>query len=396
MDRKRPKGFRLAWQRPAEGQDGGSAGLLQDTSAQAMVEMALIAPLLFIILFGIMELALLFNAFQQVHYAAFVAARSAIVTIPAAYPKGPDEDREDPYKMAQEGNKTPKKDAMERAAEIAMIPVSTPITAVIGEGLGNLPETLSNLDTRFNQLLEDLGISGLSSSDLPFAEFFDELNNLGDLRSLGGLLDRFRNLGAALPPEAGRAYARFRPSDLLDPRAPGVGTAWAQPNIPGIRQLQTDEMDVPEELGTLEILARSGEKFITSMLATKARVVDPDTKDPLSDDHGYAPGEIITVRVTHYYNPKMPVVRKIFWWLYVQIRIREKVREYMEDAGLTRLPEDTVKEIEDRLTKALTNFLAGIDLPYYPIPIHGEATLQVEGDRWCSPSINQSLDPCPY
>ena len=135
-------------------------GLVEDTSAQAMVEFAIVAPILLIIIFGIMELALMFNAYQQVHYAAFVAVRSAIVTIPEAYPKGPDEDREDPYLMAQEGSKTPKRNAMELAAEIAMIPVSSPISGVVSDGIGNLPNMLSNLEAQFNNLMSDLGISG--------------------------------------------------------------------------------------------------------------------------------------------------------------------------------------------------------------------------------------------
>lgn len=386
-----------------------------------MVEFALIAPLLLIIIFGIMELALMFNAYQQVHYAAFVAARSAIVMVPAAYPKGPDEDREDPYLMAQTGSKTPKKDAMELAAEIAMIPVSSPFSAIVADGLGSLPSLLSGLDTQFNQLMSDAGMSGTSADNLPFADFFNRLGNPGSLGNAGDILNGLNNvgslsnilhglpgLGSSLEPEtAGRAFARFHPLDLLDRNPPGSATAWAMggsgggapsaPNIPGMPQVHVGEMTVPGELGLPDILIRSADKFITSMLATKARAIDPITKAPLPDDFSYRAGEPLTVRVTHYYNPKMPIVRKIFWKAYLTFGIRAQVHEYMESSGISgALPAAVAAELEDHLVTALVNFLGGIDLPYYPIPIHAEATLQVEGDRWCSGSLNNSLDPCPY
>lgn len=428
--KRRQQGFRLVWTRSAGG--GRTSGLVEDTSAQAMVEFAIVAPLLIIIIFGIMELALMFNAYQQVHYAAFVAVRSAIVTIPEAYPKGPDEDREDPYLMAQEGSKTPKRNAMELAAEIAMIPVSSPISAVVSDGIGNLPSMLSNLETQFNNLMSDLGLSGGSSSGLPFADFFDGLGNLGSLGdmsnitdglgSMGNLLNLlqgFPGLGSFLSPDlAGQAFARFHPSDILDRRSPSAPSAWAlgsgggggggdleSAGIPGMRQVHTEAMTVPGEMGLPEIILRSADKLVTSMLATKARAIDPTTKEPLADDFAYKPGESLTVRVTHYYNPKMPVVRKIFWKLYLMFGIRERVNEYMESSGLAgTLPEAMANEMRDQLTNAIGNFLGGIDLPYYPIPIHADATLPIEGNRWCTavsrdpapqagPGANE---PCPY
>jgi hypothetical protein len=362
-----------------------------------MVEFAIIAPLLFIIIFGIMELALMFNAYQQVHYAAFVAVRSAIVHIPDTYPN--EGDTEGPYTMAQAGSNTPKKDAMERAAEIAMMPVSSPISAIAAEGIGNLSDLLSGLQDALN----DAG-GGLSPGDLPFGDMFEQLANAGDLGSLGqnaqdimgglgslgDLVNGVTGLLSSAPRTPGRLFARWNPTDLLhESRPPATAIAWALgsgggggssniPNIPGIRQVDTDSMEVPALQTMPEMLTRAADKLVTSMIATKARAIDPVTKKPREDDT-YARGEALTVRVTHYYNLKMPVVRTIFWRIYLTLRLRQVVVEV--------LPTGSPDALVDEVTNRLADFLGGVDLPYYPIAINADATLQIEGDRWCSPSV---------
>ncbi|MCP4714761.1 MAG: hypothetical protein GY868_06550 [Deltaproteobacteria bacterium] len=76
---------------------------------QAMVEFAIVFPVLFLLFLMLIQTALLLTARQVVHYASFCAARSAIVWIPA------------------EGNDTALKKA-QQAAEIACIPISPRLT----------------------------------------------------------------------------------------------------------------------------------------------------------------------------------------------------------------------------------------------------------------------------
>ncbi|MBN1521058.1 MAG: pilus assembly protein [Candidatus Aureabacteria bacterium] len=56
------------------------AAFLKETRAQAMVESAIVLPLFLTIVFGIMQMALVFNAKFILNYAAYTACRIGIVT----------------------------------------------------------------------------------------------------------------------------------------------------------------------------------------------------------------------------------------------------------------------------------------------------------------------------
>lgn len=377
-------------------------GFLRDTSAQAMVEFAIIAPVLFTLIFGVMELALMFNAYQQVHYAAFAAARSAIVYIPVSEP---------PFSMPQNGGGAP----MERAAILAMMPVASPITGVISDGLPGLKGNLANLDEKFAEAMAALGLGGFSAHDLPFVDFFDKLGSFGgDIQSLkdkilgqgplNGATDMYAgddligDIAGWNPLIAKNAWAAPAPTPPPSPfgwnpywwGAPDPEPDTMPSTLPGVENYLRDRTtEKISSLNLAELLKHSADKYVTAYLATTARIIDADSKEktPLPDDHKYSPGEAITVQVTFYYSPKMPVVRKVFWSVYLMARLEPMIRDYLINTmGLGSLPEDKLNELVTAIAKMLSQFIAAVDLPYYPIPIKGDATLQVEGDRWCSAS----------
>ncbi len=79
-------------------------------SGMAMIEFAIVFPLLFFLFLTIIQITMLYIAKQMVNYAAFYAARSATVWVPEYDPKRTD------TKVIQE--------KIERAASIACIPLA--------------------------------------------------------------------------------------------------------------------------------------------------------------------------------------------------------------------------------------------------------------------------------
>ena len=92
-------------------------------SGQSIVEFVIVFPVLFLLFLTILQVALLLNARHLVHYAAFYAARAAIVWQPA--------------KVSQKI----KDDKIKRAAVIACLPISPKISGIIPAGI---PPSLGN------------------------------------------------------------------------------------------------------------------------------------------------------------------------------------------------------------------------------------------------------------
>ena len=97
-----------------EGGLGGEAGT-------ATIEFALVFPVLLVMVLTLIQTTLMFTGNLFIHYAAFSAARRAIVEIPRDLPG------EGPNRIALSNSR--KREGIRRAAVLAMMPVSGPGTA---------------------------------------------------------------------------------------------------------------------------------------------------------------------------------------------------------------------------------------------------------------------------
>jgi hypothetical protein len=112
---------------------------------QAMTEVAVSFPVLLVTTLILMQLALMFQAKNVVTYAAFAAARAAIVWIPAE--AGGDGKHEINVGGGQ------KWDKIQQAAAMACIPISPKVTTILGP-IG------SPIDSVLNSTLGALGVPG--------------------------------------------------------------------------------------------------------------------------------------------------------------------------------------------------------------------------------------------
>ena len=109
---------------------------LSDDSGVAMVEFVLVTPILLIVTLLLVQTMLVFTGLFYVQYAAFAAARSAIVQIPM--------DSSEPRNEIMTSRGSNKFDAIESAAMIAVLPVSgresgsTVVASEIAAGLGEV------------------------------------------------------------------------------------------------------------------------------------------------------------------------------------------------------------------------------------------------------------------
>jgi Flp pilus assembly pilin Flp len=105
-----------------------------DQGGTAAIEMALLLPFALMITLVIVQAALLFNANMVVHYAAFCAARMAVVTVPADYTDIDDEaaNRVNPPEIQP----SDKLERIRRAAVMALIPISHSLNSDSGDPIG--------------------------------------------------------------------------------------------------------------------------------------------------------------------------------------------------------------------------------------------------------------------
>ncbi len=121
------------------------------TRGQAMTEFAISFPIVLITTLILMQLALMYQAKNVVTYAAFSAARAAIVYIPA------ENDNEGKHTINIDGGD--KIDKINQAAAMACVPIS-PRASVVLDGLPFVGDIVSSAFSTFSQLMSGLGLAG--------------------------------------------------------------------------------------------------------------------------------------------------------------------------------------------------------------------------------------------
>ena len=122
---------------PEQGR-GAIAGLLRDERATATVEFALVFPLLLAFALILAQTAMLVTGNLYVHYAATSAARVASLHVPRELRAVSGE----PINVIRLGTRSPKFDAVTRAAVVAVAPAAGRIDAA-GSAYGGVPEALA-------------------------------------------------------------------------------------------------------------------------------------------------------------------------------------------------------------------------------------------------------------
>jgi hypothetical protein len=118
-------------------------------AGQAMTEVAISFPVLLITTLILMQLALMFQARNVVTYAAFSAARAAIVWIPASIPT------EDTHVIQIDGGT--KIDKIQQAAAMACVPISPKASNVMG-GVPFIGDLIASSSVAFTSLVSVLGL----------------------------------------------------------------------------------------------------------------------------------------------------------------------------------------------------------------------------------------------
>jgi len=121
------------------------------TRGQAMTEFAISFPIVLITTLILMQLALMYQAKNVVTYAAFSAARAAIVYIPAEM------DGEGKHSVNADGGD--KFDKIQQAAAMACVPIS-PRASVVLDGLPFVGDIIASAFSTFSQMMSSLGIAG--------------------------------------------------------------------------------------------------------------------------------------------------------------------------------------------------------------------------------------------
>ena len=119
-------------------------------AGQAMTEVAVSFPILLITTLILMQLALMFQARNVVTYAAFSAARAAIVWIPARVPL--DENlpiTEDSHQINMDGGE--KLEKIRQAAAMACVPISPKASTVLG-GVPFIGDLIASSSAAFSSL----------------------------------------------------------------------------------------------------------------------------------------------------------------------------------------------------------------------------------------------------
>ena len=121
------------------------------TQGQAMTEFAISFPIVLITTLILMQLALMYQAKNVVTYAAFAAARAAVVYIPS------EEGGEAKHSINLDGGE--KIDKIQQAAAMACIPIS-PRASVVLDGLPFVGDIVSQAFSAFSQMMSAFGIAG--------------------------------------------------------------------------------------------------------------------------------------------------------------------------------------------------------------------------------------------
>lgn len=124
-------------------------------AGQAMTEVAISFPILLITTLILMQLALMFQARNIVTYAAFSAARAAIVWIPA------ENGVEGPNQINESGEKFEK---IQQAAAMACIPISPRATTVLGP-VPFLGDIIAQSSVAFTALVSVFGLPSSYASN---------------------------------------------------------------------------------------------------------------------------------------------------------------------------------------------------------------------------------------
>lgn len=120
-------------------------------SGQAMTEVAVSFPVLLITTLILLQLALMYQAKNVVTYAAFAAARAAIVWIPA------EAEDEGKHQITIDGGA--KWDKIHQAAAMACVPIS-PKASVVLDGLPFIGDIVADAFSVFSSMLSSLGLAG--------------------------------------------------------------------------------------------------------------------------------------------------------------------------------------------------------------------------------------------
>ena len=266
--------------------------LRREECGQAMVEFVIVFPVLFVFFLTIVQSALLMSARQVVHYAAFCAARAAMV--------GFDENQS------------------ARAAQLACAPI----------------------------------VPRISVAEL--AQYRSGLLNV--IRGLSGL-------GSEYPELAGRIAAAI-------PYIPGLDMGTKLTGLGGV----ASSPGLTAGLSHLDSLAGGSvsERFYTSYILTNVRFFY------------FRDGKDVTAGVTHNYAMRVPVINKIFYYMYLN---------YLVDAQITRagggLPSTVTEDLRKESIKAFDELTSSnVTVPLYVMPIRARCTLPVEQEVTHGPCCN--------
>lgn len=122
-----------------------------DQRGQAMTEFAVSFPIVLITTLILIQMALMFQAKNVVTYAAYAAARAAIVWIPA------EADGEGKHAINIDGGD--KMDKIHQAAAMACVPIS-PRASVVLDGLPIIGDIASEAFSAMSSMMSSLGLAG--------------------------------------------------------------------------------------------------------------------------------------------------------------------------------------------------------------------------------------------
>jgi len=306
---------------------------------QSMVEFAIVFPVLFMFFLAIIQTALLMTARQVVHYAAFCGARAAMVEY-------------DEQKIAQ-------------AAQIACIPISPRGSAGIlrefweyGSGMVDMAWNVLDVSEEYWEFLPEM-IAILD--DLPGVDVIQRLRDT-DLPSLTSVL----GLGAGL---------------LFIDTVCGLDQDDGQSQNDAYYYRAIEDRWEIDDVGAAQVDWALGEvplRFILSYLLTGVDV---------THETGVTEGvQDVTVEVTHNYALRVPLINKVFYYMYVYALLEGDLRD-----RLSSLP-DFLADLAIRRAFNAVRELSRISdsLPLYIIPIKESCTLTVESE------FSSDNDNCNY
>ena len=308
-----------------------------------MVEFAIVFPVLFLFFLAIIQTALVMTAKQVVHYSAFCGARAAMV--------GYDE-----QKVAQ-------------AAQLVCIPISPKCTTgILNEfwqyGSGLVTETPVNVFTVSEQYWEFLPEMLAIADELPGVDIVQRLMDID--------LSDIPNWQSMLGLTAGLMFINTM-CGLDQDDGQGQNDAYYYRAIEDRGEIDNLGLD-QDGWGLGEVPLR----FVISYLLTVVDInYSTSVKEGLRD---------VTVEVTHNYALRVPLINKVFYYMYLYTLLRSDLED-----RLSSLP-DALADLAVRRSFDAMKELSRISdsLPLYIIPIKADCTLTVEED------FSSDNDNCDY